>query len=277
MKKNIFCILVIYMLSMYGYSKPNYLNQKFFFDAEAGDLCISENKIYLETNNFQKEIFGEFIEGKYLNSFKSENENFLVLDYLMDNLQYITLLRKTKNSGKYSSFKIIAYRMVDGKKNTEKLQTFSGRGFNVIKADDYVSEKYDNEKVINFVPNGNFDVTSIPWAVNENSRNKRIYISNETISGDYAKNSTIEAIGFLNGFISPEKDYLYEQNARAKKVLVTYKGNSQEVILSDIGNYQCFKLNKPIKMNKKTEICIEILDYYHGEKYNDIVISGILY
>ena len=80
----------------------------------------------------------------------------------------------------------------------------------------------------------------------------------------------------FSGYISYDKPYLYEQNARPKKIKITVtdKGNSQEFIfdLEDTPNPQT--LTFPDWM--KGEAKLEILEVYPGTKYQDTCIHALL-
>ena len=50
------------------------------------------------------------------------------------------------------------------------------KGFQVIHADSFVTEKNSEGKSVKFIPENFFDATENPWAVNKNAYSKKIYI-----------------------------------------------------------------------------------------------------
>ena len=60
-------------------------------------------------------------------------------------------------------------------------------------------------------------------------------------------------------------------------IRISYDNSSFDVELQDIGNFQVIHLPQSIDPVSNTNIKIEILSYYPGTKYSDIVISGIYY
>lgn len=76
----------------------------------------------------------------------------------------------------------------------------------------------------------------------------------------------------LNGFVSYNKPWLFEQNRRIKKIQVNSGNNTIKIIeLEDTPEPQVFNVDMP-----NNDIKIEILDYYKGSKYNDICITSIV-
>lgn len=150
--------------------------------------------------------------------------------------------------------------------------------FRLIKAESCIIEKDKNDNEIRFAPeNGDlFYVGSNPWAVKSDNK-KIIYLNTERWRQPNTNYKSINEIVILNGFISPEKEYLYEQNSRAKRVRISYDSTIVESELKDIGNFQVISLPVPIDSKAQNNIKFEILDYYPGSKYTDVVISGMYY
>ncbi|MBQ0166757.1 MAG: hypothetical protein KBT02_06610 [Treponema sp.] len=80
----------------------------------------------------------------------------------------------------------------------------------------------------------------------------------------------------FSGYISYDKPYLYEQNARPKKIKITItdKGNSQEFIFDLVDTPNPQTLEFPDRMYG--DATLEILDVYPGTKYQDTCIHAIL-
>ncbi|MBQ0166531.1 MAG: hypothetical protein KBT02_05420 [Treponema sp.] len=95
--------------------------------------------------------------------------------------------------------------------------------------------------------------------------------------GEYVSfHTAYQYLYLFSGYISYDKPYLYEQNARPKKIKITItdKGSSQEFIfdLEDTPNPQTLAF--PDRMYG--DATLEILDVYPGTKYQDTCIHAIL-
>lgn len=128
-----------------------------------------------------------------------------------------------------------------------------------------------------FLPTPWFNINCNPWAISKTDKDSAIYLTDERYCVPGKKYADIDEIVIINGFVNPQKMYLYEENARAKNIRISYNENNFVVTLKDTGNYQSIKLPEKIVRNKGTIIKIEILDSYAGSKYSDIVMSGVLY
>ena len=122
-----------------------------------------------------------------------------------------------------------------------------------------------------------FGLTDNPWAVNESSENKKINIGTAMWRNSRINYSPIDEIIVVNGFVYPGKEKLYRENARAKTIRLSYGDVTFDYELKDTGNYQLIKLPKTMQLDEKNDLTIEIIDWYKGTKYNDVVISGIYY
>ena len=84
----------------------------------------------------------------------------------------------------------------------------------------------------------------------------------------------------VNGYVNPEKPYLYEQNSRVKTIEVVYKNTktnnsvTQKIELEDTPNPQYIFIPENITAD---EITINIKDTYKGTKYKDVAISYLGY
>jgi hypothetical protein len=84
------------------------------------------------------------------------------------------------------------------------------------------------------------------------------------------------AIHISIGFVSYEKPYLYEENSRPKKLNISVTNKFSFVVdLLDTPNFQTIEFPNTLSVNDV--ILIEILDVYHGTKYEDTCINNILY
>ena len=90
----------------------------------------------------------------------------------------------------------------------------------------------------------------------------------------YLSKSDFRTLIILNGYISFNKPYLYEQNSRVKKLKIIDKINKKEFIvdLKDTPNPQ--KILSGELLDR--ELILEILEVYIGSKYEDTCISLII-
>jgi len=79
---------------------------------------------------------------------------------------------------------------------------------------------------------------------------------------------------FSNGYVSVKKPYLYEDNSRVRKIMITDLKNKKSITVNimDTPNLQRIKLPD----NFGNEIEIKILDIYPGRKYKDTCINFII-
>lgn len=84
-------------------------------------------------------------------------------------------------------------------------------------------------------------------------------------------------IYIFNGFVSYNKPYLYENNARIKKIEISFpeEENRNPIVwtLNDTPNPQKINLGKRCN----SIIKIKILDIYEGTKYRDTCLNGIIF
>jgi hypothetical protein len=112
----------------------------------------------------------------------------------------------------------------------------------------------------------------IPWAEASNSNGVNEYLEftpNWNVSLPYIY------FVFSNGFVDYNRNNLYNDNNRAKKIRIindTYD-ECYEIDLEDTPNYQTIMIEFK---NVVKKIKIEILEVYQGEKYNDLCINLIM-
>ena len=269
MKKNlIFCYFIFFLTSLY--SNPYFLGKTFIHTDEYATVCISDNKIIFDDG----EETGQLFQGKKFDYFSGEND-YIILDCIVSGTYFLYLEKKdTASKFPYSSWEItFSKRVEETDYIASKLVPFK-----VVKASSFIVEKDKNGKDIRYLPeNSNlFSLRSNPWAVTKDS-DVTIELSTERWRNDEQNYYPISDIVVVNGFVYPGKEYLYEQNSRAKKIQISYNDISFEIELKDVGNFQTVHLPKSINPKDKNKIIIKILDYYEGTKYSDIVISGIYY
>ena len=115
-----------------------------------------------------------------------------------------------------------------------------------------------------------FDTHAKPWATSKNPVGM-------TVEMEF--NSRQHQIVILNGYVNPLKRHLYKENRRIKRIRVSgtseSKGNfSFEEEIEDVVHFH--QIDIPARTS---EVEIEILEFYEGEKYQDLCVQmfGIPY
>lgn len=264
--------VAMFLLVIFANLYPNdsYLNQKFHYVSEYATVIISKDCIEFDTEKEQ----GKFLESKNFDMFKGEKHNYILLNCTIEDDFILTLLYKTgKNYYKYSEWEEQYSKVSNELHSSAALQAFQA-----VKTSSFITENDKSNNKIEYTPHASlFNRDNNPWAISENAEEKYIVITPRKYRAEGFAYAPINYLIFLNGFVCADKDYLYEQNSRAKKVRISYDEVAFDAELQDIGNYQCIKLPRPINPLSYTEIKIEISDCYKGSKYSDIVISGIYY
>ena len=195
-------------------------------------------------------------------------EKYLLLYCNIDSTEFVTLLNPTDN--KYRNW-ANSYTYFDSKKN-QYISTPVLWRVTVKNLSSFVQEK-NKDIVLQYAPKY-FGLFSIPWAVYAKEEIKNITFVCETERNDFAP---VQDLVIVNGFVCAEKDSLYKENARAKNISISYSDTSFVYELKDTANFQVIHLPKEIQPDKKELIKLEILDFYKGDKYQDIAISGIYF
>ncbi len=269
--KEFLVLFFMFFLSNVLFASPKYLEKKYFYTDEYGSVKISSDLLEFEDG---KES-GVLIEKKYFTMFLGDKYNYIILDCIVDEIDFLTIVKKDIHSKfEYSGWEMTYNEILNNSEyKAAKLVPFS-----VIKAVSFITEKGKNGKEIRFLPEeyNFFSLGSNPWAVKKDDK-KVIYLSTERWRHPTTVFYPVSDIVFVNGFVYPDKDYLYEQNSRAKRVRISYNDTSFETELQDTGNFQLVHLPVSIDPKANNNVRIEILDSYPGSKYSDIVISGVYY
>lgn len=135
----------------------------------------------------------------------------------------------------------------------------------------YSSDTYLKEDFIEYPPlNLGDTATKKPWVegIDGQGIGQKIYI--EKVSNTTAE---ISSLILSNGFISYEKPYLYNYNSRLKKIKISNKKGSFEIIheIEDTPNLQIISLPE-----KTADVVIEILEVYPGERWEDTCVNFII-
>ncbi len=281
MKKMLLVLIFVLLFVNSISSQISYEGIKYSYTDEPGFVTITENEIIFEDRYGKEELIqssekGVLTKAASFDLFESETERYIILNIATSSADFLTLVKQVDTPNyRYESWGIT----YSESKSSDYTTIPSLAGFNVLKAESYITEEDSLGNIIQYVPeNSNiFDVISNPWAVSANSKDKIIIVNSEKWRNPRTKYQTIDTIVFINGFVNPEKPHLFYENARAKTIKISYGDVSFEVELNDTGNYQAVSLPTPINPRSGTEIKVEIIDSYEGTKYSDIVISGMLY
>lgn len=271
MKKRYLFVLICFFSVIKIFSSDLYLNKKFYHTDEYATICISNTSIEF-TNRSE---VGKLVHKNMFDCFHGNETNYVILECTVEQSYFLTLV-KQNHLEKYVYGK---GELTYGKTKREAIyDSVKLLPFTVIKAESYITEKDKSGKEIRFLPEefNFFSLGSNPWAVKKDDT-KIIYLSTERWRHPTTEYYPVSDIVFVNGFVYPDKDYLYEQNSRAKRVRISYDKTSFEAELQDTGNFQVVHLPAAIDPKAKNYIKLEILDYYPGTKYSDIVISGVYY
>lgn len=84
-----------------------------------------------------------------------------------------------------------------------------------------------------------------------------------------------DVIGLINGYVDFSRQYLYRQNNRAKRILLTSEEKGVKFSISYNLNDEIM-LTEIILPQKTTRIKIQIEDCYKGTKHDDTCISAII-
>lgn len=269
MKKIIILVNILFIFSsLHAQQFP--FGVKHFYPTEWGNLTIFENH-YIHDDRTQ---LSNITFGKYYNLLNTEEKKYIVLYTELEKISFLTLIKHSSNSTGYFGNWEMYY-------STETNPLISSaamlQGFNVLSADSYIKETTNSGVEISYVPDKMFSTNANPWAVESESISKIIYLNSDKYRVSGFRYYPINYIVIVNGFICAGKEYLYEQNSRARNIRISYDNVSLEYELQDTANFQSIKLPKSIDPKAHTIIKIEILDRYLGTKYKDIVISGIYY
>ena len=270
MKKIMFGLLFAITMISNSVAQDFPYGEEFHYPTEYGNLTVYEKYIIQDDQKIKSTI--KAVNG-YL-SISSKEAEYVALNCIADGHEFVSLFKKDDKTYEYGLWEIPYNRLV-GESSSKVMPML--QAFSFTKAESYVTEKGKKGKDIDFVPVEFFGLTDNPWAVNETSENKKIHLGTAMWRNSRINYSPIEAIIVVNGFVYPGKEKLYKENARAKTIRISYDDTTFDYELKDTGNYQVIELPKTMRLDEKNGLTIEILNWYKGTKYKDIVMSGIYY
>lgn len=260
------CTLLFSQNIKYGYS--------YNYPSEYGGIIINKDSYTMKYLDGKEEIKTETHKSRikdyyyfnFLEDIENTKEKYIILTCSFENLNFLTLVGSSgKSNNAFKNYEIY-YNYCDDYKKYNSMPWL--RAFAVQNAKSYLEERLKDGTIIKYLPESTW-ISNNPWAIKKDAEEKIICL--EPYSPIYQN-----VIIIANGFISTEKPYLYEQNARPKKIRIICEKESKDIELQDTPNFQVLKISDNEK-NYSGMIQLEVLEVYPGTKYSDVVISGIYY
>jgi hypothetical protein len=212
---------------------------------------------------------------KYFKVLDTSEEDYLLFDCSVDGVSFLSLVDSRYDKKKYYEKIEIPYHLslVNKFKTSPYL-----KGVSIINVSTYLREKINDEDV-KYLPE-RWDLSGIPWAIKNDEKVKKIVFT--VVADNWDRNDDysllpVSSLVLVNGLIVPDKEYLYEENCRAKNIRISYGNISKVYTLEDKANFQILELPTSVKPVPPNEITLEIINWYQGTKYNDIVITAVLF
>lgn len=281
MKKILIFFTLLYSTLVFSESSNSFLDIKHYYHSDRSSILIQEN--YTEFKNDlggEGELLTKLVESKitsdlFFNHLDTEDQKYILLNCICDEVSYISLIKTMENKRNYYEKWEIPYHLSLSDKFYSSPYL---RGVEIMRASSFLKEKINGQE-INYLPD-RWDLFGIPWAINKYEKEKKItFITSHDNKKMDDKHPflPISKLVIVNGLLVPDKEYLYEENCRAKTIRISYGKNSEVYILEDNTNFQILELLTSIKPVPTNEITLEIIDWYQGTKYNDIVITAVLF
>jgi hypothetical protein len=134
----------------------------------------------------------------------------------------------------------------------------------------YRATSYLTEGNVIYAPDNLGSEDGLPWASsNGNGIGDKIVIDTGI--------SPVNSIVIINGFVSKEKPYLFLANSRAGQIKIKNLNNgiTKNITLKDSPAAESIDISE-LRTNKNTQLELEILSVYPGNKYQDLCIQSIL-
>jgi hypothetical protein len=254
--KKLFLLFNIFIVNVVS-TQENYLD-RMYVDYYNETVTFYNNTIEISDWNDENKKIGSFslrqedginfIDVKYQNNL---NEKYLIL--LNEHICFIYNNRSERIfRGAYGGYRMGATR-----------SEFIWDGPEEVISSSYLREGdtlYIAENI------GRNEVIGCPWVEGINGNGISEYLLLKRIDA--------KAMFISIGFVSYDKPYLYKQNSRPKKIMLTAESIfSVKIDLDDTPNFQTIIFPERLK----GEILkLEILDVYPGTKYEDTCINAIL-
>ncbi len=238
------------------------IGQLYDLSSEYGECIIFDDSFTLLGNTYQSELMKDTL----LPSLKTDDSSYFLLSCTVDDIDFLTILTDKGNKHVFHNWEIPFSKSHN--KNVKTVPILEGVYVNSVSG--YISEKSRNGSTVEYLPE-KMSLGLNPWAIKADETVKKIVVS------CWPGTFPVEGLIVANGFISIEKPYLYKENSRLKRLKVTINGKSGEYDLCDTPDFQVLPLPIPLEPRRTNTIEIEILDWYPGEKYSDIVLSGLYF
>ena len=277
----IFFTLLLFSTLVFTESSNFFLNKRHYYHSDRSSIIIQENCTEFKNDlGGEGELIPKLVESKITSDlfFKylvTEDQKYILLNCICDEVSYISLIKDMENKRNYYEKWEIPYHFSLSDKFYSSPYLC---GVEIMWASSFLKEKINGQE-ISYLPD-RWDLFGIPWAISKYEKEKKITF---ITSHDNKKMDNkhpflpISKLIIVNGLIVPDKEYLYEENCRAKNIRISYGNISKVYTLEDKANFQILELPTSVKPVPPNEITLEIIDWYQGTKYNDIVITAVLF
>ena len=253
-------------------------NKKYESARDSFSVILTENAMKKNVPAWNKEgglnteIYdADFCSDDFFDYIEIPNTMYMVFSCEINDISFMTLLKDAQNIKQYVSSFTNHLSYTDNKNIGANYLAFVTK----VEPISYVIETINNKKV-HFMPKYSWGFSSNPWAINNKSAEKKVSFICSDNDGDQSnKQMKVDSLVISNGFVMPSKPYLYEQNCRAKTIKLTMNGKSVIHVLEDTSNYQIVKLPESFSPSPDVKVELEIIDWYQGTKYDDIVIAAV--
>ena len=280
MKRIILYYIVFTVIILSAKCQPEtevFYGKQFLYPNDRSTLVIEDSQtIFRWDSGNEVEGVQETVEdsrliqkGKFLVLQTSQME-YVVMHCRVKDIQYLTLLKSSGNGSFFDNWQIpYFYSMRQSFKVMPSLH-----GVTPSSASSFITETLQGSEV-SYLPS-QWELHDVPWAVSSSSEKKEV-IFRCVPQKSYKKYAMVEELVIVNGFVLANRPHLYSDNARARTIRIECQGQSKIHVLQDTPNFQVVSLPVPVSPNASTDISIQVLDFYPGERYNDIVISGVFF
>jgi len=274
-------ILTISIIMLTGEEIPIFMDKKHYYHSDRSSIIISKDytNFYWDIDYSEevtsKKFSSVILNKKYFKVLDTSEEDYLLFDCSVDGVSFLSLVDSRYDKKKYYEKIEIPYHLslVNKFKTSPYL-----KGVSIINVSTYLREKINDEDV-KYLPE-RWDLSGIPWAIKNDEKVKKIVFT--VVADNWDRNDDysllpVSSLVLVNGLIVPDKEYLYEENCRAKNIRISYGNISKVYTLEDKANFQILELPTSVKPVPPNEITLEIIDWYQKTKYNDIVITAVLF
>jgi hypothetical protein len=237
MKKQIIfpVILAIFELILTGEEITSFLDREHYYHSDRSSIIISKDytSFYWDID-YSKEVTNKKLnstisKNRYFTILDTSEEDYLLLNCSVEGISFISLVDSRYEKKKYYEKIEIPYHLSLVNKFITSPYL---KGVSIINASAYLREKIKDEEV-KYLPE-RWDLSGIPWAIKSDEKVKKIIFTAVADKWDRSDGYSllqVSSLVLVNGLIVPDKQYLYEENCRAKTIRISYGKNSEVYIL----------------------------------------------